>query len=378
MSAVVPSAGAGPPPKPLPRRVWKSVVVTWSKMLRSNSRHGFPMRHKAPDNDPIALTSDQSASETSTPPHVRVAPDGELDPALSRAIVDTLSDGVYFVDPSRRITYWNHGAEQISGYSADEVIRHRCYENILNHVDASGRVLCHTACPLAQTIADGETREVRIWLRHQDGHRKPVSIRTAQVRDAEGRVIGGLEIFRDDTEVTQLSEEAERARREALTDTLTGLPNRRSFDAALATRLENMARYGWDFGLLIVDIDHFKMVNDVHGHAFGDEVLKVVAQTLHGAVRAGDLMARWGGEEFGVLVEASDRARLEETAERLRALVESSEVRQGSIRTSVTVSVGGTLATNLDTAQSLFGRADDAMRAAKDSGRNRTSITLAH
>jgi diguanylate cyclase (GGDEF)-like protein/PAS domain S-box-containing protein len=332
------------------------------------------MRHKAPANDPITPTPDQSALEPSIPLPIHTAPDGELDPGLSRAIVDTLSDGVYFVDPDRRITYWNHGAEEISGYSADQVVRHRCYENILNHVDETGRVLCHTACPLAQTIADGKPRQVRVWLRHQDGHRKPVSLRTAQVRDAEGRVIGGVEIFRDDTEVALLSEQAERSRREALTDALTGLPNRRSFDSALATRLENMARYGWDFGLLIVDIDHFKVVNDVHGHTFGDEVLKVVARTLHGAIRAGDLIARWGGEEFCVLVEAPGPSRLEETAERLRALVESSEVRHGGVRTSVTVSVGGTLATSLDTAQSLFGRADDAMRAAKDAGRNRNSI----
>ncbi len=184
-----------------------------------------------------------------------------------------------------------------------------------------------------------------------------------------------MEIFSDESEKNQLHEEAERARHEAVTDALTGLPNRRFFDAALASRIENMARYGWNFGLLIVDIDHFKAVNDLHGHSFGDEVLKVVAWTLRGAVRAGDILARWGGEEFGVLVEASDRARLEEAAERLRVLVERSEVRRGRIVQTINVSVGGTLATHLDSAESLFNRADEAMREAKRAGRNRVSIT---
>jgi diguanylate cyclase (GGDEF)-like protein/PAS domain S-box-containing protein len=330
------------------------------------------MPQYAPDQAP---PPDEAPIEPDTPflPATK-SPDGEIDPTLTRAIVDTLSDGVYFVDPTRRITYWNRGAEQISGYDAPRVVGHRCYENILNHVDGTGQVLCHTACPLARTILDGKPREALVWLKHRDGHRKPVRLRTSQVRDAEGHIIGGLEIFHDESELTEITEEAARARRDAVTDTLTGLPNRRFFDASLATRLENMARYGWDFGLLIVDIDHFKKVNDVHGHAFGDDVLRVVSRTLHGAVRAGDVIARWGGEEFAVLVETSDRKRLVEAAERLRVLVERSEVFGVDARHSVTVSVGGALATAADSAGSLFDRADEAVRDAKQAGRNRISI----
>jgi diguanylate cyclase (GGDEF)-like protein/PAS domain S-box-containing protein len=335
------------------------------------------MPRKPLDTAGKAPAQTSSGPQPGQPVSILRAPDGELDPMLTRAIVDDLSDGVYFVDPSRRITYWNHGAEKISGYSADYVVKHHCYEDILNHVDASGNLLCHTACPLARTIADGEPRDALVWLRHKDGHRKPVRVHTAQVRDAEGNVIGGIETFSDESRIADLSQEAERARHEALTDALTALPNRRFFDSSLASQLENMARYGWSFGLLLVDIDHFKKVNDLHGHAFGDDVLRVVARTLHGAIRAGDLVARWGGEEFVVLVEGSDRARLEETAERLRVLVARSEVRRGGIAQSINVSVGATLATNLDSAESLFNRADEAMRRAKRAGRNRVSILLA-
>jgi diguanylate cyclase (GGDEF)-like protein len=147
------------------------------------------------------------------------------------------------------------------------------------------------------------------------------------------------------------------------------------FDAALNGRLENLSRYGWAFGLLIADIDHFKQVNDRHGHAFGDAVLECVAATLQGAVRAGDIVARWGGEEFAVLVEASDDAGLRETAERIRMLVAESEVRREGIVVSARVSVGGTLATSGDTLESLFARADGALYAAKESGRNRIELT---
>jgi diguanylate cyclase (GGDEF)-like protein/PAS domain S-box-containing protein len=304
-------------------------------------------------------------------------PDEDQAGGFYRDVLENLADGVYYVKPDRTITYWNRGAERISGYPAERVVGHRCYENILAHVDAEGNSLCHTVCPLAATMRDGDARDVTVWLRHQDGHRKPVRIRTAPVRDESGEIVGGVEVFSDATASIRAAEDADRARRDALTDELTGLPNRRMFDAALSGRLENLGRYGWQFGLLIVDVDNFKTVNDEHGHAFGDAVLANVAATLHGGIRGGDLVARWGGEEFAVLVEASDAATLRETAERLRALVAESEVRQAGTDRTVFVSVGGALAGPNDTAESLFRRADAALYAAKNNGRNRTEIVAA-
>jgi PAS domain S-box-containing protein len=131
------------------------------------------------------------------------------------------------VNPDRKITYWNHGAQQISGYYSGVVVGRNCFDNIFGHVDSQGRSLCHTACPLAQTMADGDPREAFIWLKHADGHRKPVRVRTSPVRDGEGRIIGGVEVFSDETASVRVSADAARARRDALTDELTGLPNRR-------------------------------------------------------------------------------------------------------------------------------------------------------
>ena len=301
-------------------------------------------------------------------------PDGLSPDELHKSIVDNLADGVYYVEPDRTIRYWNHGAERLSGYRASEIVGRRCFDNILAHVDAQGNSLCHSTCPLAASMHDGEPREVTIWLRHSEGYRKPVRVRTAAVRDGSGNIIGGVETFSDATAVVRATEDADRARHEALTDELTGLPNRRMFDAALRGRLENMGRYGWQFGLLVVDIDNFKAVNDQHGHAFGDAVLAGVAKTIQGAVRAGDMVARWGGEEFAVLVEASDGAGLAETAERVRALVEQSEIRHDAKTLRVNVSAGGSLAAQDDTAESLFERADGALYSAKRDGRNRTAI----
>jgi diguanylate cyclase (GGDEF)-like protein/PAS domain S-box-containing protein len=300
--------------------------------------------------------------------------DNSLPKEFHKVIVDNMADGVYFVEPDRTIRYWNSGAEKIAGYGAAEVVGKRCYENLLAHVDAQGNSLCLSVCPLAASMGDGETRDVTIWLRHRDGYRKPVRVRTAAVRNEEGAIVGGVETFSDASAVVRAAADADQARRDALTDELTGVPNRRMFDNALRIRLENLARYGWEFGLLVVDIDLFKAVNDRYGHAFGDAVLIGVAHTLEGAVRAGDVVARWGGEEFAVLVEASDSAGLNETAERVRILVAQSEVRHDGLALPVQVSVGGSLASPADTPESLFGRADAALYTAKNEGRNRIAI----
>ena len=301
-------------------------------------------------------------------------PDTQLPDELHKSIVDYLADGVYFVEPDRTIRYWNRGAERLAGYKAPELVGRHCYDNILAHVDAQGNSLCHSTCPLAASMSDGESRDVTIWLRHREGYRKPVRVRTAAVRDEAGVIIGGVETFSDASAVVRAAEAADRARLEALTDELTGLPNRRMFDAALRGRLENLGRYGWQFGLLVVDIDLFKAVNDQFGHAFGDAVLAGVAKTLQGAVRGGDMVARWGGEEFAVLVEASDVAGLGETAERVRALVGQSEVRHDNKVVTVQVSVGGSLASRDDSAEVLFERVDGALYSAKRDGRNRIAI----
>jgi diguanylate cyclase (GGDEF)-like protein len=123
-----------------------------------------------------------------------------------------------------------------------------------------------------------------------------------------------------------------------------------------------------------VDVDRFKTINDKYGHVMGDAALTGIAATLLGAVRSGDLVARWGGDEFAVLVEASDEEGLRGTAERIRALVAQSQVRFEGSTITAHVSAGGCLANRGDTPETLLARADQALYAAKDAGRNRISI----
>src|SRR5208283_429737 len=110
-------------------------------------------------------------------------------------LLDGIFDGVYFVDVERKLTYWNRGAERLTGYSAGEAVGRPCYDNFLVHVDETGRALCLNGCPLHRTIGDGQAREAEVFLRHKLGHRISVYVRVAPITDQSGQIVGAVEIF---------------------------------------------------------------------------------------------------------------------------------------------------------------------------------------
>jgi len=118
------------------------------------------------------------------------------DTALGR-VLDCLFDGVYVVDHDRRIIYWNRGAESITGYTRDDVMGKCCSENLLNHVDEDGNLLCQGHCPLVVTLQTGEEIRAKVYPLHKDGHRFPIETHIAPIRDEEDEIIAAIEVFRD-------------------------------------------------------------------------------------------------------------------------------------------------------------------------------------
>lgn len=292
---------------------------------------------------------------------------------LYKEILDNLYDGVYFVDRDRRITYWNKGAQRITGYRAEEVVGRRCADNVLTHVDAGGNLLCDGCCPVSDTLKDGKYRSADVFLLHSDGHRIPISVRVAPIRDDKGSIIGAVEIFTDNTQHAAAIERVQEFERLAYIDQLTGVANRRYAEISLSARHEELQRYGWPFGIAFIDIDRFKDINDRHGHQVGDEVLKMVAKTLANSVRAFDVIGRWGGEEFIAILANIDIEELKASANRFRALIEKSRL-PGPPHVKVTVSIGATLARPEETPTELVARADRLMYRSKDLGRNCVTV----
>ena len=162
----------------------------------------------------------------------------------------------------------------------------------------------------------------------------------------------------------------------AITDAKTGLYNHGYFSQRLEQEIAHVARHGAKAGLIMLDVDHFKLFNDTYGHLAGDEVLNALALTLKGAVRSEDVASRFGGEEFCVLAIECDRARLMDMAERIRSAIERLSVTYKAETLSVTASLGCYL---IDPglglgAQECIDLADKALYLSKSSGRNRATI----
>ncbi len=165
-------------------------------------------------------------------------------------IFENLHDGLYFVDRNRVITYWNKAAEQISGFSAAEVVGRSCSDNILTHVDSEGNNLCTTMCPLAATISDGKPREAEVYMHHKEGMRIPVSIRVSTLTDRDGNIIGGIELFTDISNQTANELRVKELEKLAFLDNLTQLANRNYIEREIQSRIEEKKRFDVPFGIL--------------------------------------------------------------------------------------------------------------------------------
>jgi diguanylate cyclase len=192
----------------------------------------------------------------------------------------------------------------------------------------------------------------------------------AAVRDLEQQVVASRR------EIDALRADLQRTREEALICPLTRVANRKGFDARISAGLERARTTREPICLLMIDIDHFKAVNDTHGHLIGDRVLEALGEVLRVTVRAPNATAaRYGGEEFAVLLPQAGLQQGVELAEALRANVKKIRVRQRStdkVILSVTVSIGVALSLPDDEPSSLVSRADQALYAAKHAGRDRT------
>jgi diguanylate cyclase (GGDEF)-like protein len=213
-----------------------------------------------------------------------------------------------------------------------------------------------------------------VYLHHKDGYRKPVCIRVVPLRNDYGEIHAALELFNDKTPEEALKQRMTELEKLAMFDELTKLPNRRYVEERLEDFMNDFMRHKLRFGVIFMDIDHFKSFNDTYGHVAGDKVLKIVANTLLGASRVSDVVGRWGGEEFVALIKNVNMKTIETIAERYRLLVESSSFELNGESLSVTISIGATLAKQGDTKESIIKRADELMYISKQRGRNRLTI----
>lgn len=291
-------------------------------------------------------------------------------PSLNETVNETLSrngtlteadiDQIYetFLSPTR----FSERIDKVGSQVMDEI------NQVMAMVDAA----VGSASSYSESLA-GVSRD--LGAADRDGLRAIVESLVHTARDME-QVNHKLEarLSASKQEINQLQENLEHVRNESLTDPLTTLANRKFFDQTLIKALMESAQEGKPMSLLMTDIDHFKTFNDNFGHLTGDQVLRLVAQSIKRNVKGQDIAARYGGEEFAVILPNTALRSGVTVGDHIRRAVMSKELMKRSTREHlgrVTISVGVATARPDDTPQSLIARADACLYAAKRSGRNR-------
>ncbi|HEX8961941.1 MAG TPA: diguanylate cyclase [Rhodocyclaceae bacterium] len=286
--------------------------------------------------------------------------------AKLKAIVEAEPECVTVLAPDGKLLQINRaGVEMLEADSEDHAIGH----------DVAGLVApeyrdAFTA--LTERIRNGESGALEFEIVGFRGGRRWVDARAVPMRDAQGGIAGTLAVTRDVSARKKAEQELEKL---AQTDFLTGLANRRHFMMLAEQELSRTQRYGGPLSVFMIDVDHFKTVNDTHGHKVGDLVLQTLGKVCRQALRDIDIVGRMGGEEFGVVLPHTDHEDALEAAERLRRAVAEAQVSiEHGLPLRITVSIGvasldGAAGMNVDT---LLSQADQALYRAKAGGRNRS------
>jgi len=289
-------------------------------------------------------------------------------------LFDHFLEGIYFVDRFRKILFFNLAAETITGFSAKEVVNASCFNNLFNHMSEEGIKLCFNGCPLQKTILTNTVIASTVYLQHRDGHRLKVKVKTLPVVE-EGEVIGALEVFSPVVEEHLLQETIAFYKNKMMTDPLTQLNNRQILEKDIPETIRQ-SKSVTSFGVIFIDIDNFKKINDTYGHEIGDKVLIILSKTLANSVRKDDILIRYGGEEFVIILSDVNPKSLALISEKVRFMVESSSLREGVENLKFTISIGATLLKSNDSLNSAIERADQAMYQSKKIGKNCVTLSI--
>ncbi|MCA1769040.1 MAG: diguanylate cyclase [Halomonas sp.] len=289
---------------------------------------------------------------------------------FNQQLMASLGEGVFGVDHHGRLTLINKAAMDLLGYTNEQALLGTNAHELMHARYPDDRHYPEIECPITHVMQTETPLEAwRDTFFRADG--QPLSVETyaTPLYDAFNETEGVVVVFRDVSQQLSLEAQLEHA---AHHDRLTGAFNRHFFDGLVEKELARSARRGEPLSILILDIDHFKRVNDDHGHVVGDDVLKELVKHISERVRESDVLTRWGGEEFALLLPDTSLEGARQLAETLRASVEAARFGEGL--PNLTISIGGAQLDASETPKAGFRRADSALYKAKESGRNRVCM----
>jgi diguanylate cyclase (GGDEF)-like protein/PAS domain S-box-containing protein len=294
---------------------------------------------------------------------------GRPDFDFHERLLETMGDGVVFINARLHITVWNRAAERVTGISATTVLGKQWAPSLLLLRDENGKLIQDTDCPAALAVRSGVQSIRRYLIGSRGDSQVATDLQIAPVIGHDGSGHGATIVLHDASSQLSLEERLQTLHERATRDALTKTANRAEFNRVLPEFMETHLREGMPCSMIICDIDHFKKINDTHGHQAGDEALVLFSALLLRSARAGDLVARYGGEEFVLLCADCDNSTATRRAEEIRKRVAATPMPSLGNR-CISASFGVTEIQGGDTPETFLRRADRALLQAKDGGRN--------
>jgi diguanylate cyclase (GGDEF)-like protein/PAS domain S-box-containing protein len=241
----------------------------------------------------------------------------EIPSAVFLAIVDRIETGVYAVDRNRKVVYWNHGAEQITGYLRQEVLGREYRSDLVVENEDHCPLVCVHQCPLASPAGAGWPQRIMTYLRHRAGHVVPVLLWTLTLKNGAGQIVGSVKVFSEQLTALEPRHASSSANSTENQDADTGLPDRVTVEAFLRAQCEvaNLTRVSC--GVIAIQVD-FEDFSHAHGKAAASALMREVGYTLEEMVRGTDLVGRWGQNCFVAVLPDCGAVVLERVAGRMR------------------------------------------------------------
>ena len=280
----------------------------------------------------------------------------DIVPAAFNMAVETMDDGLLVLDTEWRFIYCNQKAVQLF----PDLSKYSGTEPILQIPEWPVELIPGGEAESVFSIEDKTTGKTVL-------QRASVEI----IYNKRGNTLGVMINLRDVTEITEMLNQLEA---QAITDPLTGVYNRRYFTTMVEQQMAMASRHNWSIGILLMDIDHFKNVNDMHGHLAGDHALCAIVHAVVRQLRAHDIMARYGGEEFVILSVEKDEKDLLAFGNRLRKVIENEKISFNGKEISITASFGAVMARSNHTYKGAMEAVDKALYQAKANGRNKVAL----
>src|SRR5579883_2115971 len=273
-------------------------------------------------------------------------------PDVYREVLETLHTGVFMVDRAGRISFWNEGAEKISGYRRHEALGHCFQHNILAHCDEHSCDLCGANCPIYAVLHEGKAKSNLLHFQHKDGHSVAVQTWTVPIRNSHGSVIGAAQSF---SEIHPAA--SEEPAQSSSQEQASPLPGPEDTQFYLHEHLASFTQYHLPFGILRISVSDLAKMGMSRGRAAEHALVRLLTQTLRENLDKGSFLGRWSTDEFLAIVPKCTAHSLHEAAVTLNEHLSGVTLHWWGDSILIKANIGQTLAQAGDTMESLLHRA---------------------